>query len=105
MQEESKNQKVFNLQDFENMLGLCKSSFDFMNHKLKINPLSAEKVHVQVVLRLVEMIENIFELVGSREEFVKMVEKAIDQSLAKKENQGQDEQSMSLKQAYLSTVS
>jgi hypothetical protein len=37
------------------------------------------------------MIENIFELVESREEFVKMVEKAIDQSLAKKENQGQDE--------------
>jgi len=44
--EEQKDSKVFNLEDFENMLNLCKLSFDFMKTKLKINPLAPEKVHV-----------------------------------------------------------
>ena len=77
MQEESKEAKLLALTDLENLLSLSDSSIKFMTTKQKMNPLSPQKVHDQVINRLVEMLENIFEVVGSENDFVKMVENAI----------------------------
>jgi len=67
MSEESKQpqSKLLNITDFKYVVSLCEASFNFMNTKLSKNVLAPEKEHIQVANNLIEIIENIFEVVGS----------------------------------------
>ena len=65
MSEESKQQKLLNMSDFNYVVELCQASCNFLNTKLKKNALAPEKEHVQVANNLIEIIENIFEVVGT----------------------------------------
>ena len=65
MSEESKQQKLLNITDFNYVVELCEGSFKYMNTKLKKNALTPDKEHVQVANNLIEIIENILEVVGS----------------------------------------